>query len=612
MFKKSNNYIIKEPNKNFMHKLFRIINNKKYITSESKNPFFDDINGYKLDCVQRKCILTEEKATLIVAGAGSGKSLTIVGKIRYLLDVKKIEPTKILCISFTNEATLSLKKKLDNELLDIKTFHKLGLDILKNNGYQFEICKDNILDKIIDNYFENDLNYQTRLIEKIIKYLGFYLQISKNYQTGDDIYDIICNYLALNQIRYQVNEYINLIDYNINIKIKDQKDCDINISYDAYKNNTLIEVLHEELVKHNVFINPDFKKIKDYNNIEFLKIKKIIKVFINLFKSNNLKIHDLEKIKIEISNEINSKQKNRNIILIEIIENIIKKYQNYLFKNNLMDFDDLINKAKDVIKDGNIPNYEYIIIDEYQDTSITKYQLIKEIINKTNAKLLVVGDDFQSIYRFTGCNLDIFTNFKNYYPDSEIIKIERTYRNSQQLIDVAGKFIMKNKNQIVKYLTSDKKLKNPIKIKYYDNFIYSFKEIVNQIDGEILILGRNNKDINLFIDDEIDIVEGEFIIYQNRQFRFLTVHKSKGLEEANVILINVNGSITGFPNKMIEDPLLKYLNPYKEYYPYEEERRLFYVALTRTKNEVYILVPIKNPSIFINEIVKEKNVQIIE
>ena len=274
-----------------------------------------------------------------------------------------------------------------------------------------------------------------------------------------------------------------------------------------------------------------------------------------------------------------------------------------------MDFSDIINKAAEIVETGFINNYKYIIIDEYQDTSLTKYLLISKIMKKTGAHLLAVGDDFQSIYGFTGCDLDIFIDFKKYYPDSKILKIEKTYRNSQQLIDIAGNFIMKNKRQIRKNLVSDKRLKKPIKICLYNNFNKTLKEIINNIDTDILILARNNKDISLLKDSGFITVDNK-VVYLDKNIRFLTVHKSKGLEYDNVIIINASNNILGFPNKLIDDPILKYLNNKKEYYPFEEERRLFYVALTRSKNNVYILAPKNNISIFVKELMNDSNVEI--
>ena len=87
--------------------------------------------------------------------------------------------------------------------------------------------------------------------------------------------------------------------------------------------------------------------------------------------------------------------------------------------------------------------------------------------------------------------------------------------------------------------------------------------------------------------------------------RYLTIHSSKGLEEECVIIINLKDDVLGIPNKIENDKILKYVNNNIDIYPYEEERRLFYVGLTRTKSDVYLLVDKKNPSMFVKELIMD-------
>ena len=271
----------------------------------------------------------------------------------------------------------------------------------------------------------------------------------------------------------------------------------------------------------------------------------------------------------------------------------------------------MINKSISVLKKTKIiKKYKYIIVDEYQDTSLTKFNLLNEIINITGANFLAVGDDFQSIYRFTGCNLYIFLNFTKYFKYSKIFHIINTYRNPQELINVAGKFVMKNKSQQRKNLVSRKHLSKPIIIYYQDNKIQALKDILIYLDKqnikEIMVLGRNNRDITKYIDKTYK-QDDDMYTFNNISFRYLTIHKSKGLESNTVILINMENSSLGMPTKIKDEKILKYVNNTKDIYPYEEERRLFYVALTRTKNKTYIISPTKNESIFITEIKKDKS-----
>jgi len=258
--------------------------------------------------------------------------------------------------------------------------------------------------------------------------------------------------------------------------------------------------------------------------------------------------------------------------------------------------------ATKYIKENGIKQYKYIIVDEYQDTSYIRYFLLKEIINKTDAKIICVGDDYQSIYRFNGCNLNMFLNFKKYFGYTKVLKINNTYRNSQELINVAGKFIMKNKRQLYKKLRSSKSIDKPIKIMYGDNLKKLLDKVIEK-HKKILILGRNNFDIDKYFRIDKD----NNIQYNKVNIKYLTIHASKGLEEECVVIINLKDDILGMPNKIKDDKILKYVNNNIDIYPYEEERRLFYVALTRTKSDVYLLVDKKNPSIFVKELIRDNS-----
>ena len=269
----------------------------------------------------------------------------------------------------------------------------------------------------------------------------------------------------------------------------------------------------------------------------------------------------------------------------------------------------IINASEYVDKYGINNKYKYVIIDEYQDTSYIRFLLVKSILGKTGAHLMVVGDDFQSIYRFTGCDVSLFLDFNKYFNDSKVMKIENTYRNSEELISVAGNFVMKNKKQIKKRLKSNKHILKPIEIIYYKDIKKTFISLIEKIYSNsrkpIMILGRNNSDIDIVLSNKIKIDSNGKVTYlENKDIEmyYLTSHKSKGLEEENVIIINLIDKLLGFPNKIIDDKVLRFVSCKDDKYSYSEERRLFYVALTRTKNKVYLLTSRGNPSIFVREL----------
>ena len=300
------------------------------------------------------------------------------------------------------------------------------------------------------------------------------------------------------------------------------------------------------------------KTIKEWEDFIVL-----LKTFIELFKGNNYDETKFKEFYDYVGGLKDSFSKDRTIAFLKIVEEIYNDYEAYLLKIKKIDFNDMINKASDcIVKNGLDLPYKYIIVDEYQDTSFTRYNLLRNICDSIGAKIMVVGDDWQSIYSFSGCDVNIFTKFDNFFDVCETRYIEKTYRNSQQLIDASSNFVMKNPDQTRKELKSSKSLKYPIKLVNFDNdfdeilkFELIIKNIINQStfkNKKILILGRNNKDIfNLLknfnveneygkrkfeiLGDEDKLRRNKFvkIVYRESpdvNIEYRTVHQSKGLE----------------------------------------------------------------------------------
>ena len=710
--------------------------------------YFDNFLGKSLDKNQRIAVLTDDDATQIVAGAGTGKTLTIQAKVKYLLDKKGIKPEDILCISFSNSASEDLADKLDNTIgnapVEVRTFHSLGFKILGNNGYGRDV-PDYEISHLIDKYFRNSLTDNSEFVREVCEFFAYYfnlihmgsdnlkLETIKSRMHSFDEYDeylseyldvnndrrnkeymgdvkelIVANYLYIHNINYEYSrqlkvkdknydEYItkyfkllygnmdNCIPYDLKLqfiedfhedfacKIFDEypsffiPDWDIYIDLessslkdiqnlnksnktklfdlsDANDVEILLKELQDNLLKYNVEIDAMdytilFEKLISESNPEFKRFKKTIGSFINLFKGNAINIDDdgndiSENVFQGFIKENHEKYsysiEKRNKFFLEIIEKIYQYYVLDLKDNNYIDFNDMINDAVVKLRNGAyVHKYKYVIVDEYQDTSHTRYNLLKELQNATGAKIVVVGDDWQSIYGFTGCDVNLFSNFNQYFEDSKMVKIDVTRRNSQKLIDIAGNFIKKNKNQIPKKLRSVKiENKHPIKLFQYVSRaeeVLGLIKILDEIskeksDASVLILGRNNRDINeiscrkLFkVKKSQDFTKIDYAYLPKLNIKFRTVHKSKGLEADYVIVLNLNNQINGFPNKIVNDPVLDFVNNIQnEGIEYPEERRLFYVALTRTRNDVYLFANQTHPSIFFKEIKYENGVELLD
>ena len=747
--------------------------NERYINQELKDnsDLFDDLDGKSLDSQQREAIVVDEDAVKVIAGAGSGKTFTIQGKVKYLTEKRDVDPSEILAISFSNASVDDLKERIA-EPIDIKTFHKVGKDILTQYN-QYSRPDTSALKRIIKRYLTKKALKNEDISKKLIEFFSFYINVPPSdddikyegdlldWQEGVDFSTLkrrfknkqretlnneivrsyeelyIANFLFIYGIKYtyekiysypnknferEFNKFkeflfsfneeipdelknditkdlLNLTDIFEEYEIKDYlpdfylDDYNIYIEHFGLNRNCENHLIggksSEEYVKEMEWKRKVHKKYGttlietfsyyqsenrlltrlaeklqaqgvEFNEIDYREVYRILlenktikewedfivllKTFIELFKGNNYDETKFKEFYDYVGGLKDSFSKDRTIAFLKIVEEIYNDYEAYLLKIKKIDFNDMINKASDcIVKNGLDLPYKYIIVDEYQDTSFTRYNLLRNICDSIGAKIMVVGDDWQSIYSFSGCDVNIFTKFDNFFDVCETRYIEKTYRNSQQLIDASSNFVMKNPDQTRKELKSSKSLKYPIKLVNFDNdfdeilkFELIIKNIINQStfkNKKILILGRNNKDIfNLLknfnveneygkrkfeiLGDEDKLRRNKFvkIVYRESpdvNIEYRTVHQSKGLECDNVILINLKNWKAGFPNKMVDDPVLNFVKRNGDSFSYAEERRLFYVALTRTKNNVYLLTPYFKSSVFVQELKTDANVELL-
>lgn len=316
----------------------------------------------------------------------------------------------------------------------------------------------------------------------------------------------------------------------------------------------------------------------------------------------------------------------RTLLFLDIAEEVYHHYQYVLKQNNQIDFADMINDAHFYLQEIERQHielpYKYIIIDEFQDIARQRFNLTKRLSEITKAKVVAVGDDWQSIYSFSGSDITLFTKFLELMGAGTELKITHTYRNSQELIDIAGGFVQRNSSQIRKQLISPKHLDNPIIIESFNDSVQPMKSLavkINEIIGKIinefgekssiLLIGRYNYDMyklcktGYFTELPNNHVKSKE--HPTADITFMTAHSSKGLGYDNVVLINTFEGKFGFPCQIEDDPIMKLVMHEDKTMPFAEERRLFYVAMTRTKNRVYIATPKYKPSRFIVELIKE-------
>lgn len=407
----------------------------------------------------------------------------------------------------------------------------------------------------------------------------------------------------------------------------------------------LLEHLGEELVKCGFTLVPRSneevlsKLVSSEENRYIRRLVSLICRFIGNFKTNGYTAADFNRM-------YHSTQNVRTRLFLDICNDCYLEYERYLKENNAVDFEDMINESARVLKEvkelGSKLDFKYVIVDEYQDISRQRFDLVTSLSEVTDAKIIAVGDDWQSIYAFSGSDITLFTSFAEKMGYAKLLKIVKTYRNSQEVIDIAGNFIQKNENQIKKELKSPKTIEDPVIIYTYDGspkkrdadnksgalyeyahavevaleqiMFYYKKEGKDPKTASILLLGRFG-----FDGDRLE-KSGLFeykqygnkiksVKYPKLNITFMTAHASKGLGYDDVIVVNGKNETYGFPSKVEDDPVLSFVIKGDRSIDYAEERRLFYVAMTRTKNRVYFIAPEQNPSEFLLEIKKDyKNV----
>lgn len=652
------------------------------------------VEGRNLDKQQLICVVHKSYNHLVIAGAGTGKTTTIIGKIKYLLQSNQYNPEDILVLSFTNASAHEMSERIQKETglnIEASTFHKLGLNIIKSvnckvpkittiNLKSFvqkqveSLIKDSGYLKMLGTYllynrtvaksefdFKNQKEYDeylqmnppiTFLGERVKSYgemdiANFLFQNGINYSyeasykldTNDEEhgqyhpdfylpdYDIYLEYFGINK-EGKVPDYFAKKNgksaseiYNESIQWKRRLHRENNtlmietFAYEKYE-GILLSKLENELIKAKVefkSLSPQemWNRLNDADNSLITGAITLFETIINLIKSNNYSIDNVRGI---ISDRPDFIENNR---LLNLVEPIFNAYDTELKTNNEIDFSDMINYAADLVRSGQYKHkYKYVIVDEYQDISKARFSLLAEMRKSQDYNLFCVGDDWQSIYRFAGSDINYILNFEKFWGSTEISKIETTYRFSQSLVDISGDFVMNNPYQIKKQINGLQKGRFALgEINGYTEKL-SIDFLTEKLDdlpqnSTAFFIGRYIFDSKLLSESDkfkcyYNNETGQaIVVYLQRQdlkMEFITAHKSKGLQADYVFIINNKKSRMGFPSVIQDAPMVNLLLEASEDFPFAEERRLYYVALTRAKVKTYLVTVRGKESVFVDEL----------
>ena len=358
------------------------------------------------------------------------------------------------------------------------------------------------------------------------------------------------------------------------------------------------------------------KSIKEINAIiarseESGRFSEIILSFLENFKEKELSYKDIDK---KIAGMSAGYSKDRAALFSGIFKHVYDRYKNYLKLNNLIDYQDMIIKAVPLIN-SNSAKYKVLLVDEFQDVSLGRANMIKALlISNPEMKLFAVGDDYQAINGFAGSDIKYMYNFEKEFATSagsSTNYLTKTYRCSKGIIDVSSKFISKNPNQIKKNIVpSNENAENSFIVRSYNDENHLFETVERDMED---IIKTGNKVVFLAnryhrkYERKKDSIYGDrvsgMITRYNGAVQGETIHYYKGLESDYVFLLMADKGV--IPSEIVSDSILTLVAYGVEDFPFAEERRLFYVAITRAKKGVYLYCKSNFRSAFVDEIIKD-------
>ena len=670
--------------------------------------FFDEIEKNPLTDKQRMACVTNDDHNLVIAGAGTGKTATLVSKAGYLVESGIAKPENILMLAFGNKAAAEMNDRIKDRIpfisqsLKASTFHALGNEVIaKHYGFKRSVTPfteqpslfSQFIDDALNERAENDSQFKFNLvhyfsslstpgksaldfksIEEYNEFLSSCRLITLNNEWVKSVGELrIANYLALNGIKYEYEanykfntrsverrqyqpdfylpdadlyiEYFGLDEYNNTAPYIDNDEYLASLEWKrelhASKETNMLELYtyqlkrgqlqsslkaaltDYEVISTPVEIDALFKQLKEKNESQWQGFIDLLQRFLGLYKEGQ---YDTTMVRNKLSGS--GYDIERTEAFLSIFESILSVYQEHLVNTDCIDFSDMIAEATDIIEKGFFyHNYTHILVDEFQDISGGRAKLLKTLLaSKTNIRLFAVGDDWQSIYRFNGADLALFTEFAQTFTPATAVQLDKTFRFNDKIHAVSSQFVMANpaqiKKQIVTHIHTNapavrlvdikkdmRNLKSIINVKERKNQAYmvSLRRALATLNrsadkkgkvASVLIIGRFRQENTPQLKG-IDISQ---LPYSYLNISFVTAHASKGVEADYVVLFGID---TGsFPSTRENDELIDIVLPNKEYFIHGEERRLFYVALTRAKHFVYVLFDGDKSSPFLSEMAK--------
>ncbi|WP_232784111.1 UvrD-helicase domain-containing protein [Moritella sp. Urea-trap-13] len=554
---------------------------------QSHKILFDNLESHPLTEKQRDACVVANDANLVLAGAGCGKTSVMLGRCAYLLESQQATADSILILAFAKDAAQEMKtrlaERLPNAKITVKTFHALALDIIKQvDGGKPKISKLASSDSAKQQFFKQSI--AALLLD---------------------------------------NEVLD----------KDLRDEDFKALFSEYCYAYVAWLGKLPENKHDAEVQRLLAGKGGY--------KKLLSQLVELTMQYKNTLTDKSKQKLNALSDTHFAA-----LTHEIVEILLGFYEADLHENNELDFDGMITKACDYVSNGQFNSpWLHILVDEFQDISQARASLVRQLQTQhDDSKLFCVGDDWQAIYQFAGSDIAVTTRFSDYFGITCTLPLDTTFRFNDQISAVASKFVMANAEQMDKQITTQSKAKKAcVQISYYQlgndqknsnkqsdkkaNTLLPENELlpVNKLlpANELLLekklaqLAANNtgkqkgegkqKSVLLLARFNFQLPDAKSqaalsLQYPQLEIKAMTVHSAKGQEADNVIVLAMEAGEHGFPCHKRRHPFAEILQPDLSGFPDAEERRLFYVALTRARQQVSLLCNKDKPSDFVEEL----------
>lgn len=657
---------------------------------------------------QREAVVSEEKRLLVLAGAGSGKTKTLLQKIIYLIEEKGVSPLDILAVTFTKnaanemldrlilvadktgeyEAILHDKKKSKAEKdaarrdfirkykwiegLTVRTFHSFGYTLLRNFGvHEFDnkfriigeekISEEDEFSKYIapETAFEvfyklllrqcEDTRYLLALKRYVLDYIVDKIHLKEHkihylprdgkfYTTLDGTRvrskseQFIADYLFRHNIPYQYEPQIQVKDFpfrpdfyvpaaNLYIEHVSGKSYAMRDKEEQFrKGEILYAKTDERMAENSALFNHTLDNLirgrlsSNFNITKTIGFQEAFKGHLDHvreFVRTVMRITDLIKVERlsmeQVLADARKDQHERVRNFYELAIPLMQEYEKYCVDKSYLDFNDLISRTVSLLENREdvarkIRNrYPYILVDEFQDVNNLQVDLIRLLLTD-RTQLFCVGDDWQSIYGFRGSEVGYIIEFEKHFPGSRIIKLNLNYRSTQNIVGASNEVIKNNRFQIEKDILAAKVSEHKIAVyagaDEAESAAYCAQRVRECLEAgippeEILFLYRRTKMASAFY---------EAIKKEGLKAQFKTIHAAKGLEAKIVFIVGLTDGFGGFPDIWLEDRIFQVVKRANLDLLLEEERRLFYVAITRAKDKLFLITEKGRESSFLKEI----------